>query len=1087
MTERQKNKVDGIIKLTISSFEVADVFPESIARDLVISLAKVFNIDITKEKADYIVDEIIKNEPIIYDSGYEALAYIIERIGWITAEYFDREKNINNLDSYINNKFMIEEQKRKCEEIINDYKIKLGEVDISLLINPFSSIFQSVHQYAVENITYMTISLAKVFNKDITEEEAKKIVSVLKDTEKCQDIESIGWAIANYFLPRKIEKIINSYEEKYKKEFKEINTLGFHIDGQHTSPIVRMFGIIVAGISFFEFEFGQSEEYLNEYSEFLVKSNNIAGENIIDLTVALSEVFNRNMTKEEAEKLLFTKDIEEGYQGDWQSKHSDKFYKSTKEFEHIIELYIKNSPFYNSGLDTIFSFGMLPHNTNLYMFIFDSVGWAITNYFNGKENYNNKNNNNEEKNKNFNKENKINNVVENTAKEKIMIAKDYNQYKKEVLDLYNDYVKTFESFGKKVDESVIKTADKIKKEVFNLMVLGEAKSGKSTFINAYLGEEILPMDELQCTSSIIEIKRGDKFELKAQKASGDEIIITEFNEITEFLQNHAAIPDEYRNIPITTINNWLLEYKDKKILENDIKDFLNEKEVKEANIFKIDEKEYKDLICQYINENKSEWNEIIIKIEITYTLPEAMQDITIIDSPGVGAGGNVGKITEDYIEKADAIIFIKSLVGQALENNSFQELIRNKITNKKKELMFLVFTGKCRDLNDLGFEKLKHKAIEMYKNDIDKEKILFVDSKVELFIKKCSKLKTKEKIDEHFKDLEKKKNNFDLAKLWWLESEKNFDRFKEKMEEKSNFNSVNKAINKFARQANYLRLKTFLESLKKSYNEYKEIFTNSLKIAEENKDDPNELENKIKRKLEEIDDTYKKMNDGIRDIQKEYIGEDGNSGKIKNEVELEKNKYKKELSNFTEYDKMKIETMNIIDKFKDFRKEKANEIIRECDKKLIEYSNSSSEINAEEFTPNFTEADFDSIDKSAKEEAIETIFEEKCFEVKRINIFHKDRYVETVKTHIYNNLDDITEQLKINLVAYFNNCMKKYKDKLNEHNEKLETEYKKLLKNKENNDKILDEIENYKKNISDIDKNIKNVDTLKGEINNYVK
>ena len=166
-----------------------------------------------------------------------------------------REKNINNLDSYINNKFMIEEQKRKCEEIINYYKIKLGEVDISLLINPFSSIFQSVHQYAVENITYMTISLAKVFNKDITEEEAKKIVSVLKDTEKRQDIESIGWAIANYFLPRKIEKIINSYEEKYKKEFKEINTLGFHIDGQHTSPIVRMFGIILISwlVAFFEY------------------------------------------------------------------------------------------------------------------------------------------------------------------------------------------------------------------------------------------------------------------------------------------------------------------------------------------------------------------------------------------------------------------------------------------------------------------------------------------------------------------------------------------------------------------------------------------------------------------------------------------------------------------------------------------------------------------------------------------------------------------------------------------------------------------------------------------------------------------
>ncbi|TXJ46427.1 hypothetical protein EPJ70_01645 [Brachyspira aalborgi] len=961
---------------------------------------------------------------------------------------------------------MTEEQYKECKEIYNSYNFDFR----FLLIKK-------------DEFIEITISLAKVFNSGIiTEEEAEKIISineVVSDSANpIKNNIATFWKIVDYFdkefqekieqikkefkEANKIEEIINLAEEKYKKEFEEINTLHFDIYGEHPNPIPKMFGIMPTGLSFFEFQFQTDESYM-EWMIFLSKSNYIAGENIIDLTLALSEIFNRNMTKEESEKLLFIKNYIEKENIETYSLPTHNYFASEK-FRNIAHFNINNNE-YNS--------------------IFKQVGWSIADYFNGKENYNNKNN--EEENKNFNKENKINNVVENTAKEKIMIAKDYNQYKKEVLDLYNDYVKTFESFGKKVDESVSKTADKIKKEVFNLMVLGEAKSGKSTFINAYLGEEILPMDELQCTSSIIEIKRGDKFELKAQKASGEEIIKTEFNEITEFLQTHAAIPDEYRNIPITTINNWLLEYKDKKILENDIKDFLNEKEVKEANIFKIDEKEYKDLICKYINENESKWKEIIIKIEITYTLPEAMQGITIIDSPGVGAGGNVGKITEDYIEKADAIIFIKSLVGQALENNSFQELIRNKITNKKKELMFLVFTGKCRDLNDLGFEKLKHKAIEMYKNDIDKEKILFVDSKVELFIKKCSKLKTKEKINDHFKDLEKDKKNFDLAKLWWLESEKQFDRFMEKMKEKSNFNSVNVALDKFARQAHYLQLKAFLESLKKSYNEYKEIFTNSLKITEENKDDPNELENKIKRKLKEIDDTYKKMNDGIRDIQKEYIGEDENSGKIKNEVELEKNKYKKELSNFTEFDKMKTETINIIDKFKDFRKEKANEIIKECDKKLIEYSNSSSEINAEEFTPNFTEADFDSIDKSAKEESNETIFKKECFKEKRINTFNKDRYVETVKNYISNNLDDITEKLKTNLENYFDNCIQKYKDKLKEHNEKLTSEYNKLLKNKEDNDKILAEIENYKKNILAIDKNIKNIDTLKGEINNYVK
>ncbi|WP_367400445.1 dynamin family protein [Brachyspira aalborgi] len=37
------------------------------------------------------------------------------------------------------------------------------------------------------------------------------------------------------------------------------------------------------------------------------------------------------------------------------------------------------------------------------------------------------------------------------------------------------------------------------------MVIGKAKSGKSTFINAYLKKEVLPMDVRQCTSSIIKI------------------------------------------------------------------------------------------------------------------------------------------------------------------------------------------------------------------------------------------------------------------------------------------------------------------------------------------------------------------------------------------------------------------------------------------------------------------------------------------------------------------------------------------------------------------------------------------------------
>lgn len=268
-----------------------------------------------------------------------------------------------------------------------------------------------------------------------------------------------------------------------------------------------------------------------------------------------------------------------------------------------------------------------------------------------------------------------------------MISKDYKQNKEQVLALYNEYVNTCKMVEKKVDESVSKQAKKIRDEIFNLMILGEAKSGKSTFINAYLGKEVVPMDVRQCTSAIIKIHKGDRFELTARTAGGGKTTITGYDKIKAFLKDHAAISDKYRNIPITTINNELLiKYHGKKISNKIMTSFLQE-EAKD-NIFNMNLDEYNGLIREYVKENAASWGKIITEMEITYQLPDEMQGITIIDSPGVGAGGNVGKIAEDYIAHANAIVFVKSLNGQALESSSFMNFLRNNCTNRKKKLYF---------------------------------------------------------------------------------------------------------------------------------------------------------------------------------------------------------------------------------------------------------------------------------------------------------------------------------------------------------------------------------------------------------------
>ena len=224
----------------------------------------------------------------------------------------------------------------------------------------------------------------------------------------------------------KCEEIINLAEEKYKKEFEEINTFHFDIYGEHSCPIARMLFIPMPGLSFFENQFATAESWM-EWLIFSIKSNYMAVKNIIDLTVALSEAFNKNMAKEEAEKLLFVK-------SEIPKENIENYslppcnYSASTEFRNILHSYHFNGRVYNS--------------------IFKLIGWAIANYFGGKEN----NNENEEENKNFNKENKINNVVENTAKEKIMSNND--------------------------------------ELTLNLLILGKTGVGKSSLLNALVGKEV---------------------------------------------------------------------------------------------------------------------------------------------------------------------------------------------------------------------------------------------------------------------------------------------------------------------------------------------------------------------------------------------------------------------------------------------------------------------------------------------------------------------------------------------------------------------------------------------------------------------
>lgn len=688
-----------------------------------------------------------------------------------------------------------------------------------------------------------------------------------------------------------------------------------------------------------------------------------------------------------------------------------------------------------------------------------------------------------------------------------MISKSYNQNKEQVLSLYNEFVQLFEQNGIQIGENIRKQADKIRNEVFNLMVLGEAKSGKSTFINAFLGKEIVPMDVLQCTSAIIEIKRGTDYKLTAYSAAGGESLIVGEHKIAEFLKAHAAIPDKYRKIPATTINNELLiKYRDRDISTEVLQKFLCRKEIEEANIYKLPISDYHALINDYITENKPNWGKIIVRMVITAPLSEAMQGITIIDSPGIGAGGNVGVIAENYVDNANAIIFVKSAVGSAPESSFFVDFIRNKCPKKKKDNLFLVFTGRT-GVKKSQLTSLQEQVYELYEKDIEKDKIIFVDSLYQLYLNKCLSLGNSDRIDSFMQELEELDDSGDASPIendicsLWRKSRGEISNFMQRINDRSNYDAVRKTIECYARIAYYLQLIEFIDNLINEYDRQISIKTDALRVADENKHDAVALEDRINAKKEELDDVFVKISEGMDAIYTRYTDNIFGDSIIVREAEALKDKFVRQLENFCVlpsdsvddfiFDKMKKITLDALDESQCFRREMAQRIINDCNAQLISYSDDPSKIPVQAFKPNFTGSDFDEINLKAKKNSTteEQVEIGSCFNRRSTTVEHYDKtaHVKYVANVIAKNLDEkIIPDLKKNLMAYISECREVYSKKLNEHRDTLTAEYNKLLEIKGNNDRLLAEIKAIKDLLTLLKAARENVYDVKGELKNYV-
>ena len=670
-----------------------------------------------------------------------------------------------------------------------------------------------------------------------------------------------------------------------------------------------------------------------------------------------------------------------------------------------------------------------------------------------------------------------------------MIQKNnYEEKKKKVLDLNGKFQEIIEKNDVKEKVRQIQKPisglnnqiENIKKDKFVLMIAGEAKSGKSTFINAYLGEDILPMDV--STSSIIEIKYGEEFSLLAKYAGGRKEQIKGKEDIAKFLKDNTALNDDYRDIPIPTINNEILVKYKGTISERVINDLI--KGVKEDNIYNLSEEEYNTKIQKYIEENKNKWQNIITKMVISYPFKtEELRNIEIIESPGVNAAGHVGDVSENYIEKANAIMFLKPITGQALESSSFKKFLDTGSVERNKGTLFLILT-RAVNVNGENLEELKKEAKRIYGSKIRKEQIVAVDSKVQMFLNEISKYSTYDDIEEYLDELEKT-NQFEdfMNPPRRMRGEKSS--YIEYLKEKSRFKDINEAIEKFARKAQYYALDEVVKGISNICKKIEDSTKYNIGLYEDKiTKDPTEFSVQIEKIKTKITEINVKIGRKVDEVREKYTSFDP-KGIILTKAEEKILELRKEIGNLNAENDDSINelekiSLRKIEEQKEFQKIMQRDIVEECNETLVLLSD---EIPYSILEPNFTEEDFENIKNETKKDADEEKSYETGVTFKKTHFYSeysRSKHFKILKENILGKMNKIQTEVVGNLTDFVTNISSEYVKELIKNANEQKQKLNELLEEKARTEEV-------KKQIEELKHIIQEINTFKDEIKNLGK
>lgn len=531
-----------------------------------------------------------------------------------------------------------------------------------------------------------------------------------------------------------------------------------------------------------------------------------------------------------------------------------------------------------------------------------------------------------------------------------MIGKQYKAHKVNVIDLFNHYKTKRCDLDDGVDINFLESrVNSLKNGKFTIAVAGEVKAGKSTFINALLGAEILPSDVLQASSAIVEIFKSETSFLKVRYADGkeeskyDDSETSDTDEAIKRLHEICKIHDEYRDIPTTLIDKFIIA-SNRDLTVDDA--FV--KKLEQHSGESLQDKQI--LIKRFISERTK--NKIPVEIEFGYPLKWDFDELRIVDSPGVNATGGVQDVSFRFFEEANAILFVHPI--KPIESESFKKFVNTLISNRSKETLFLILTHAGLYSND-EVKRLHAEALRLYKNVIPENRILVVDSLLKLI--HCD-------LDNgvSFQEIRKSENKKKILSSYREQANDEERELIDVVYECSRFKKMFDAIDEFSMKAPNLQLQEILEKIKSGYEEQENQYTEKAERLEKKKRNPQEFEQEINR-ISEALEKYKLLTKQTKDdLKSNYSGRHSSWQK---DIDALKVEHPERITGSDSIESARKHTVDALNSVQ----EKVNDFSRELTQKLEEALKDTGKAFKEEHQISIPKVDLKALEEKAKKNA----------------------------------------------------------------------------------------------------------------------